>query len=173
MTISSKTIFHGTLEGGQRKGRQRKCWRDEIRNLRSLPMPELLTMASCSTTGWKRISAKLSVTSPRRPNQSRDWNELNWCKKRKKKKKKENTRTESNNNINTYIQKEKKHSTHEIRENMTLGAAIFLPNHLDHEQAWNVLHLCVLIRSFTALLWLEKKKKKANQHSCALTISNN
>ena len=81
MTVSSKTIFQGTLEGGQRNDRQRKFWRDEIKNWRSLPVPELITMASCSTTGWKRISAKLSVTSHRRPNQSRDWNEQSWCKK--------------------------------------------------------------------------------------------
>ena len=103
MTVSSKTIFQGTLEGGQRNDRQRKCWRDEIKNWRSLPVPELLTMASCSTTGWKRISAKLSVTSHRRPNQSRDWNKLNWCKTTTTKKK-----THTKKQQHKYIHKERK-----------------------------------------------------------------
>ena len=43
----SKTIFHGTLERGQRRGRQRKCWMDNIKEWISLPMQELLTRAFC------------------------------------------------------------------------------------------------------------------------------
>ena len=35
-----KTIRHGTLEGGRRRGRQRKCWMDSIKEWTSLPMPE-------------------------------------------------------------------------------------------------------------------------------------
>ena len=84
-------------------------------------MPELPTMASCSATGLKKISAKFSVTFHRRLNQS-SVKRLKWTELIKKK---ENTHTESNNNINTYIKKEKKHSTHEIREDMTRGAASF------------------------------------------------
>ena len=42
----SKTVLKGTLEGGQRCGRQRKCWMDNIRVSAFLPMPELLTKAS-------------------------------------------------------------------------------------------------------------------------------
>ena len=34
-------------------------------------------MAS-SRKDWKRISAELSLMSPRRPNRSRDWTKLNW-----------------------------------------------------------------------------------------------
>ena len=37
----SETIFQGTLEGGRRRGRQRKCWMDNSKEWTSLPMPEL------------------------------------------------------------------------------------------------------------------------------------
>ena len=39
-------------------------------------MPELFTRAFCRKD-WKRISAESSLRSPRRPNRSRDWIELN------------------------------------------------------------------------------------------------
>ena len=48
---------------------------DNIKECISLPMPELLTGASCRKD-WKRISAELSVMSPQQPNRSRDWTEL-------------------------------------------------------------------------------------------------
>ena len=56
----SKTILQGTLEGGRRRGRQRKCWKD-IRELTFLLRPELLTMASCRKD-WERISAGSSLS---------------------------------------------------------------------------------------------------------------
>ena len=42
----SNTIPQGTVEGGRRRGRQRKCCMDKVKERISLPMPELLTMAS-------------------------------------------------------------------------------------------------------------------------------
>ena len=57
----SKTILHSTLEGGRRRGRQRKCWMDNIREWTSLPVPELLTM-SCYRKHW--ISAESSLMFP-------------------------------------------------------------------------------------------------------------
>ena len=39
--------LRGTFEGGRRRGRQRKCWMDNINEWTSLPMPELLAMAFC------------------------------------------------------------------------------------------------------------------------------
>ena len=68
----SKTILHGTFEGGQRK-----CWTDNVEEWTSLPMPEVLTRASCRKD-WKRISAESFLMSPRRPNRSREWIELNF-----------------------------------------------------------------------------------------------
>ena len=71
----SKTILQGTLEGGRLRGRQRKCWMENIKEWTLLPMPELLTRASCRKD-LKGISAESSLMSPRRHNWSRDWTEL-------------------------------------------------------------------------------------------------
>ena len=43
----SKTILRSTLEGGFRHGWQRKYWMDNVKKWTSLPMPKLLTTASC------------------------------------------------------------------------------------------------------------------------------
>ena len=51
-----KTIHQDMLEGGQHCSQQRKCWMDNIKEWTSLPMPELLTRASCRKD-WKRIIA--------------------------------------------------------------------------------------------------------------------
>ena len=59
----SKTILRGTLEGWQRRGRQRKCWMDNIKEWTTLPMPKLLTRTSCRKDG-KRKSAESSRMSP-------------------------------------------------------------------------------------------------------------
>ena len=72
-----RTLRQGTLEGGRRRGRQRKCWMDHIKEWTSLTTLELLTSTSFRTD-WKKISAESSPMSPRRPNRSRDWTELNW-----------------------------------------------------------------------------------------------
>ena len=42
----SKTILQGTLESGRRRGRQRKCLMNNIKEWTTLPMPEPLTMAA-------------------------------------------------------------------------------------------------------------------------------
>ena len=42
----SKTILQGTFEGEARRGRQRKCWVDSIKQWTSLPIPGSLTKAS-------------------------------------------------------------------------------------------------------------------------------
>ena len=66
----SKTILQGTLEGERHRGRQRKCWMDNIKEWTSLPVPDLPTRASCRKD-WKRISPGPSLMTLRRPNQSR------------------------------------------------------------------------------------------------------
>ena len=68
----SKTILQGTLESGQRRGRQRKCWMDTVKEWTFLPMiPEQLTMVTHGKD-WKRISAESSLMSPRQPNRLKD-----------------------------------------------------------------------------------------------------
>ena len=71
----SETVLQGTLEGGQHRGRQRKCWMDNIKEWTSLPMSELIIRAFCRKD-WKRISSESSIMSPRRPNRSRNLTEL-------------------------------------------------------------------------------------------------
>ena len=68
----SKTMLQGTLGGGQRRGRQRKRWMDNIKEWTSLPMLELLTMPPTPTPhppskDWKKISAESSLMSPDDP----------------------------------------------------------------------------------------------------------
>ena len=46
-TACPKLSFRAPLEGGRRLGRQRKCWVDSVKEWTFLPMPELLTRASC------------------------------------------------------------------------------------------------------------------------------
>ena len=75
----SKTILQDTLEGGQCCGQQRKCWMDNIKERTSLPMPKLLTKASCRKD-WKKISAESSLVPPPPPPQlvkGLNWTELN------------------------------------------------------------------------------------------------
>ena len=61
----SKNRPWGHLEkvGDRYHDQQRKCCMDNIKKWTSLPMPELLTKASCRTD-WKRISAKSSLMPP-------------------------------------------------------------------------------------------------------------
>ena len=59
----SKTILRGTLEGGQRCGRQKKCWMNNMKEWVSLPVPLMLTRTACRKD-WKMISAESSLMSP-------------------------------------------------------------------------------------------------------------
>ena len=72
----SETVLQGTLEEGRRRGRQSKCWVDNVRECTSLPMPELLTMA-CPRKVWKKIYAESFLVSFRRSSRSRDLTEQN------------------------------------------------------------------------------------------------
>ena len=48
------------LEVGRRRGRQRKCWMDKIKEWTSLATPELLTRAS-SRRDWMRMTRLLKI----------------------------------------------------------------------------------------------------------------
>ena len=56
----SKANLLGTVEGWKRRGQQKKCCMGKIKEWASLPMPELLKMAS-RRKDWKRISAEASL----------------------------------------------------------------------------------------------------------------
>ena len=78
----SKTTHQGTLKGGRRRGRQRKCWMKNIKFKEwiSLPMQELITRASWQkglAENLCRIVPQVSPRSVRRPSRTKDWTELN------------------------------------------------------------------------------------------------
>ena len=56
----SKTILYGALEGGRRRGRQRKCWVDNIKERTSLPIPELLTWPLAEESGRGALLSRSS-----------------------------------------------------------------------------------------------------------------
>ena len=66
-----KTIMQGTVEGGRRRGRQRKSWSDNVKEWTDLTMPELLTQTT-DRPAWRRMSASSALKSPLRQKMSRD-----------------------------------------------------------------------------------------------------
>ena len=69
-----KIIFQGTLEGGRRRGEQRQCWMDTIKEWTSLPMSELLTRAS-----WrKKLEKDPCWIVPHVPPTSQSFKGLKW-----------------------------------------------------------------------------------------------
>ena len=66
-TVSLKTILQGTLEGGQRRGRQGKYWMDNIKEWTSLPMPEPLIMASSRRKNRRGSLVNRPLCFPRDP----------------------------------------------------------------------------------------------------------
>ena len=66
-----KTILQGTVEGGRRRGRQRKCWFDNVKDWTKLQVSELMTVAQ-DRQKWRKISDEVSIRFPQRPQRSRD-----------------------------------------------------------------------------------------------------
>ncbi|XP_066285794.1 uncharacterized protein [Branchiostoma lanceolatum] len=62
----AKTILQGTLEGGRRRGRQRKSWQDNIAEWTSLSLSERLAAAR-NRRAWRQISIFTATLSPQRP----------------------------------------------------------------------------------------------------------
>ncbi|XP_076468832.1 uncharacterized protein LOC143299483 [Babylonia areolata] len=52
----SKTILQGTVEGGRRRGRQRKSWSDNVKEWTKMTMPDLLTTAA-NRTAWRAMTS--------------------------------------------------------------------------------------------------------------------
>ena len=63
----SKTILQGTVEGGRKRGRQRKSWLDNVKEWTTLIMQELLSQTT-DRAGWRRTSVSSSAGSPPPPN---------------------------------------------------------------------------------------------------------
>jgi hypothetical protein len=67
----SKTIMQGTLEGGRKRGRQKKNRQDNVKEWTDLTIPDLLQTTSDRPL-WRRITASSALRSPRRLQKSRD-----------------------------------------------------------------------------------------------------
>ena len=64
LTQRAKPLSYDLI--GFAPSRKRKCWMDNVKEWTSLPMPELLTRASCRKI-WKKISAEASLMPPSSP----------------------------------------------------------------------------------------------------------
>ncbi len=67
----SKTILQDTVEGGRRRGHQRKSWTINLKEWTDRPWPQLFKTAQ-DRDQWRALSATSSLMSPRRPNRLRD-----------------------------------------------------------------------------------------------------
>ena len=66
----AKTILQGTVKGGRRRGRQRKRWKDNIREWTGLELAK--SQRAVENRGkWRKLVAKSSVV-PERPSRLRD-----------------------------------------------------------------------------------------------------
>ena len=66
-----KTIMQGTVEGGRRRGRQRKSWSDNVKDWTEMDTPELLVQ-STDREAWKRMATSSALRTPRRQRLSWD-----------------------------------------------------------------------------------------------------
>ena len=67
----AKTILQGTVKGGRRQGRQRKRWKDNIREWTGLEFGKSQRAVE-NRVKWRKLVAKSSVV-PQRPSRLRDW----------------------------------------------------------------------------------------------------
>ena len=62
----AKTILQGTVQGGRRRGRQRKRWEDNIPEWTGLKLSNTLRIAD-NRREWRELAYKSSVAPPRSP----------------------------------------------------------------------------------------------------------
>jgi len=62
----AKTVLQGKVQGGRRRGSQRKQWEDNIREWTGLEWNELLQKAEDSGE-WRKLVAKSSLVPPHGP----------------------------------------------------------------------------------------------------------
>ncbi len=56
----SKTILQGTVQGGRKKGRQRKRWEDNIQECTGLSLADTLRLSE-DREGWRKLAMESSV----------------------------------------------------------------------------------------------------------------
>lgn len=66
-----KTVLQGTLEGGRRRGRQAKCWLDNIKEWTRMDSYTLMRRTE-DRAGWRRLAAESALMFPLRPARARE-----------------------------------------------------------------------------------------------------
>ena len=66
----AKMILQGSVQGGRRKGRQKKRWEDNVTEWTGLKLGEALRKAE-NREGWRKVVAQLSL-APQRSTRLRD-----------------------------------------------------------------------------------------------------
>ena len=66
-----KTVLQGTLEGGRRRGRQAKCFLDNIKEWARMDSPTLIRRVE-DWAGWRRLIARSALMSPLIPAQAEE-----------------------------------------------------------------------------------------------------
>ena len=61
----AKTVLQGTLEGGRKRGRQVKCWADNLKEWTRLDSPTLTRLAE-DRPAWRSLSYDVLIMSPLR-----------------------------------------------------------------------------------------------------------
>ena len=74
----AKTILQGTVQGGRRRGRQRKRWEDNIKEWTGLPWNITLRKAE-NREEWRKLVVKSTVV-PQRSARLRDRSDKRWRK---------------------------------------------------------------------------------------------
>ena len=59
----SKTALQGTVEGGRKRGRQRKLWSDIIKQWTEMDLYSLLNLAQ-DQEEWRKLCGSVSAGSP-------------------------------------------------------------------------------------------------------------
>ena len=67
----SRTVLQGTLEGSRRRGRQAKCWMDNVKEWTRMDSPTLIRKVE-DRDGWRSLVQQRSFRSPLRPQRSGD-----------------------------------------------------------------------------------------------------
>ena len=76
-TRLAKMILQGTVQGGRRRGRQKKRWEDNVTEWTGLKLDEVLRKAE-NREEWKTVVARSSLV-PQRSTRLRDkWSEVKW-----------------------------------------------------------------------------------------------
>ena len=74
----AKMILQGTVQGGRRRGRQKKRWEDNVTEWTGLKLGEALRKAE-NREEWRTVVARSSLVPQRSTRLWDKWSEVKWC----------------------------------------------------------------------------------------------